>query len=1223
MPQFTFGELQSTDTYKNASEPQRRIIAGRYVDKADAFSRFKDKAAASELRQQAMTLYDAGDIAGFDALVAPPKTETGVVPQIKGSAKRAVGNLANMAGGAAAWADFDRTAGELRAIGESARAEGAIPDEVARSLGEFDLGDLAPGSGWWTTTAAEQLMTNLPLMAAAVGGAYAGSAAAVAAGATQGGALAAIGGGLGGTITGTPIEALMEASGAYNEVIDSGGDATEAGKAAQNVFWNNAKLLSGSNALTFGVAFKGVPNGLKRNIAPYLAKLALGATTEGTQEVVQSYYTEQGVSWALGDREDRPGWIPPAATLNPARIINDPHDLEAFVTGALMSLGMSGVPTIQEAAKAISTDINDGKISIEEALPGIQKLKDTYAEYSDEQLQQEGEKRDLHLTGETRKGKIDQIAQHHALVDIQREGVHGIADHVEKLSPKIQAHLDEGKARVSEERGEAAEITAVEPETVSLRNYIQNVKDILGADLVFVKGLISEGKKGGKKKFGANGWISADGKTIFVDINSANPYSQVIGHEITHELKKKDKAAYDRLVKMIQKDTAFNSEHDRLNKIREKNGYDTLGKDELEEEQYADFISSYAVDPRFLRRIAMRDPKTAKRAGGIIVNTLRRFTKRLPTNSEAYKAYDKQQAAVEKIFRIAAEEQETRDAQEKADQQEKDDAAEKTTAETDATEKTEVLDKSPAPKQTTKPEQAPAEGTETQESDGASAAGITAAESERKRQALIAKREEELAARPTTYVEPSGIRPFREVLLEGQRLRHKQGLVDKETGELTDAAVERFLVGMKRREFTEKQMDRVNKENSLDLILMRNAVREGKHGLVDKIGKRILRKVYKQQKRIKSNFSRTANTADEIRAIEAETKAKQDAVEGDIKFSRAREDRTMSSIFSGGGTLEAAMPEHRGQYAAEYDQSRAEAFKEAHGYMPDMRDILTMPINDIIEKVKGSRLFCASPVCKRFSSMRSVHGKAPTELDWKSAQVVAAVIEGAQPPAVSIENAPGYLTSPEFALIKKTLDENGYTYGEENVFEASEYGASTRRKRMVFRATKELFLPALSEKTGSTDWFAKIEDLLPTATVLKGATPNETRLIQDAINRGRFTGDKPIFSSGIGSGGLAESGGPTTALLAGNAKPKIIMPDGTTYAATPRMLARIQGLPDTYKLPDNERLARSIIGNGVNGEITRKIIAPLLETNDASRFSRAPQTDTPAFKAWFKGQQGR
>lgn len=60
-------------------------------------------------------------------------------------------------------------------------------------------------------------------------------------------------------------------------------------------------------------------------------------------------------------------------------------------------------------------------------------------------------------------------------------------------------------------------------------------------------------------------------------------------------------------------------------------------------------------------------------------------------------------------------------------------------------------------------------------------------------------------------------------------------------------------------------------------------------------------------------------------------------------------------------------------------------------------------------------------------------------------------------------------------------------------------------------------------------------------------------------------------------------------LVAGVKRPWRIWDGATVRRATPRLLARFQGVPDAYRLPDAVPLACRVIGNGVPPPVARAL----------------------------------
>lgn len=134
-------------------------------------------------------------------------------------------------------------------------------------------------------------------------------------------------------------------------------------------------------------------------------------------------------------------------------------------------------------------------------------------------------------------------------------------------------------------------------------------------------------------------------------------------------------------------------------------------------------------------------------------------------------------------------------------------------------------------------------------------------------------------------------------------------------------------------------------------------------------------------------------------------------------------------------------------------------------------------------------------------------------------------------------------------------------------------------------------------------WLEAVEDILPTLTEKKnGVAPwMDTRLKVDGIDWQKV--EKPLYvmGSAYADGKIPHAYGdeilPTLRTKSGDV---IIMPGGKVLRADGRVLARITGLGDDYLLPKTESLAHTIIGNGIPVQLTKGVIAPLLNKDDLS-----------------------
>ena len=326
----------------------------------------------------------------------------------------------------------------------------------------------------------------------------------------------------------------------------------------------------------------------------------------------------------------------------------------------------------------------------------------------------------------------------------------------------------------------------------------------------------------------------------------------------------------------------------------------------------------------------------------------------------------------------------------------------------------------------------------------------------------------------------------------------------------------------------------------------------------------------------------------------------------------------IATAFSGAGTMEAALTGKRAGVVAEFDSQIVDAYNKAYGTKFDPTDVANLDPNQVAGKP-----FHASPVCKNFSAAKSARTVSPDDL--ASGKAVARIIDEAKPPSVTIENAPEYVDSVPFKEITAALDRQGYNY-DVVVVDAADLGASQHRKRMILRAVpKGVELPPMPEKKAPGDWYKSIEDLIPADMQPIALPPNEQRMIDERVARGTLDPNKPILSMG-GNKAFANAGGPAPALLASpRMKPRVIIPGKGMFALTPRMMARLMGLPDSYPLPDNAALAKLVLGNGIHGEVTRQVLEPVMDAGLKAKKAQAapqPQAKAPTPKRPPAGREG-
>lgn len=314
------------------------------------------------------------------------------------------------------------------------------------------------------------------------------------------------------------------------------------------------------------------------------------------------------------------------------------------------------------------------------------------------------------------------------------------------------------------------------------------------------------------------------------------------------------------------------------------------------------------------------------------------------------------------------------------------------------------------------------------------------------------------------------------------------------------------------------------------------------------------------------------------------------------------------TYFSGGGLVEEGL---KGiidpVLAVEYDEKISGVYRNNFGQHIVTADVRDVDPKELVKQIDGEvEYFHASPVCKNYSQAKSNH--AEVELDKETAASTAEFINAIKPKVVTIENVKGYKDSDAMKTITDALDANGYTW-DADVYNAADYGGYTNRERLIVRAVRDGKLPEKPKKMAhKSGWYEAVADIIPNLTEKKnGVAPwMDVRLKADGIDWRNI--DKPLYVMGSAYAdgkiphAFADELLPTLRTKSGDV---IVMPNGKVYRAMGRVLARVSGVSDDYKMPFSENLSHTIIGNGIPTQLTEHVIAPLLTGSDPKFSIRA------------------
>ena len=248
-------------------------------------------------------------------------------------------------------------------------------------------------------------------------------------------------------------------------------------------------------------------------------------------------------------------------------------------------------------------------------------------------------------------------------------------------------------------------------------------------------------------------------------------------------------------------------------------------------------------------------------------------------------------------------------------------------------------------------------------------------------------------------------------------------------------------------------------------------------------------------------------------------------------------------------------------------------------------DTTTLPIPDVLH---------ASPVCKRASQANqsaelNEDGTKEAPEDLAMGEKIASFIDVMTPRVVTIENVYQYRNFKAFKTICAALDRNGYMWDFDNL-NSADFGVPQTRRRLILRAVRGALLPVLPQPVRWVGWHEAIWDLSPQFVPITARwisrffNPSKESLpvLVDALNVSRpptiLAKDSPAMTVTAHYGTRA-SHVPT---VWGDTK------NGRHINA--RALARLQSIPDSYILPDSNKLACTVIGNGVCPLLYQRII---------------------------------
>jgi DNA (cytosine-5)-methyltransferase 1 len=316
---------------------------------------------------------------------------------------------------------------------------------------------------------------------------------------------------------------------------------------------------------------------------------------------------------------------------------------------------------------------------------------------------------------------------------------------------------------------------------------------------------------------------------------------------------------------------------------------------------------------------------------------------------------------------------------------------------------------------------------------------------------------------------------------------------------------------------------------------------------------------------------------------------------------------------------------------------QASGCAQANGLPVVCQDILTADPR----RFERPDLLWASPPCVTASIANQRTGE--THLDRQLAASVRGFIIAMLPPVVVLENVAGYRHYQAYAEIVATLQGHGYHvrghgyHVRDWLLNAADYGVPQQRRRLIMIAARA-FVPQRPPATHKRHadmfspqwrgWYDAVSDLAPTFPQAQLAPwqrrrlpewltesvlirtqqtewsesvvpPNDPAMTVTEHHLGRLRAmlfDDQFSSAGGGTGnerGATSTEGDVPAFTITTRDSQrlkaVLLDHADVRSLTLRALARLQSVPDSYQLPDNRRLACSIIGRGVPCLLAQRI----------------------------------
>ena len=309
-------------------------------------------------------------------------------------------------------------------------------------------------------------------------------------------------------------------------------------------------------------------------------------------------------------------------------------------------------------------------------------------------------------------------------------------------------------------------------------------------------------------------------------------------------------------------------------------------------------------------------------------------------------------------------------------------------------------------------------------------------------------------------------------------------------------------------------------------------------------------------------------------------------------------------LFCGIGGFRYAIASFGGEvvFASEADKKTANIYAQNFGFVPN-GDITTIDENTIPDH----DILCAGFPCQPFS----ISGKQQGFEDTRGTLFfdIARIAKAKQPKILLLENVyqlEAHDSGNTFSVISSTMESIGYDVYYK-IMNSADYGFPQSRKRIyIVCLRKDMGITSFEFPMPSADVNHKyVKDILCKADTDNYVISRSDITINTDDSAAECT-DKPFRIGSVAQGRQGEriysAKGKAITLTANGGgiggKCGLYKIDGKIRKLTPRECARLQGFPESFKIPISDNLAYSTFGNAVDVCMIQLILQAMVSNAD-------------------------